>query len=275
MRLKENVGSVIALWRYPVKSMLGEELNFSEITEYGLVGDRLYALVDAADGKIASAKNPRKWPSMFDFRAVLADSPRISTHLPAVRITLHDGGVVDSRQPDIDLVLSKALTREVRLQSRSPGLGVTTSEEYNTGDQDNAAMDTITEFTLPEGTFFDTGIVHLLTTATIDRLSSLYPEGRVEVRRFRPNIVIETVRKESDFVENSWVGRVLAVGDSVRLILTALCGRCVMTTLAQADLPYDRGILRAAVQHNHSKVGIYACVLEGGTVRRGDSITLE
>src|ERR1700760_4593845 len=68
-----DLGSVVSLWRYPVKSMLGEELNAAEVTKHGLSGDRAYALVDSSDGKIASAKNPGKWPRLFDFRAALVE----------------------------------------------------------------------------------------------------------------------------------------------------------------------------------------------------------
>jgi uncharacterized protein YcbX len=64
-----DIGSVVSLWRHPVKSMMGEELNATEVTDRGLLGDRAYALVDSSDGKVASAKNPRKWPNLFDFRA--------------------------------------------------------------------------------------------------------------------------------------------------------------------------------------------------------------
>src|SRR5258708_32399529 len=108
-------GSVVALWRYPVKSMMGEELNASEVTEGGLLGDRAYALVDSSDGKVASAKTPRKWPSLFDFRAALADVPRTGMTMPPVRITLPDGTVLSSEQPDIHRVLSTALKRPVAL----------------------------------------------------------------------------------------------------------------------------------------------------------------
>ena len=117
--------------------------------------------------------------------------------------------------------------------------------------------------------------MHLLTTATLDRLRGLYPQGRFEVRRFRPNIVVETANVERDFLENGWIGQVLAIGDSVRLSVTGPCPRCVMTTLPQGDLPKDTGILRTAAQHNRANIGIYASVLEAGTVRRGDSVRLE
>ena len=117
--------------------------------------------------------------------------------------------------------------------------------------------------------------MHLLTTATLDRLRVLYPQGRFEVRRFRPNIVVETANGEKDFVENAWIGQVLAIGDAIRLSITGPCPRCVMTTLPQGDLPKDAGILRTAAQHNRANVGVYASVLQGGTVRRGDSVRLE
>src|SRR6266550_9043842 len=106
---RDPVGSVVSLWRYPVKSMLGEELNASNVTDRGLAGDRGYALVDNADGKIASAKNPRKWPRMFTFRAALAADPARGESLPAVRITLPNGDLVTSEQADHDERLSDAL----------------------------------------------------------------------------------------------------------------------------------------------------------------------
>src|SRR6266404_6081568 len=109
-------GSVVALWRYPVKSMMGEELNAAEVSKAGLLGDRAYALVDGSDGKVASAKNPRKWPRLFDFRAALADVPRTSTTMPPVRITLPNGTVVSSEQRDIDQILSTVLKRPVTLE---------------------------------------------------------------------------------------------------------------------------------------------------------------
>jgi uncharacterized protein YcbX len=135
--------------------------------------------------------------------------------------------------------------------------------------------DTITDFTLPDGMFFDAAVVHLITTATVDRLRELYPQGRFEVRRFRPNIVVQLASDEKSFAENAWVGHTVGIGNDVRLNITKTCGRCVMTTLAQGDLPKDPGILRTAAQHNKANVGVYAAVARGGTIRRGDPVTLE
>src|SRR4051812_46641013 len=97
---QDQAGAVVALWRYPVKSMLGEELNASAVTERGLLGDRAYALLDRADGKIASAKNPRKWPQLFDFRAAYITPVHPRAPLPAVRITLPDGATLTTEQAD-------------------------------------------------------------------------------------------------------------------------------------------------------------------------------
>jgi uncharacterized protein YcbX len=268
-----EVGSVVSLWQYPVKSMMGEELNATEVTERGLHGDRAYALVDRADGKVATAKNPRKWPRLFDFRASLIEPARAAAKIPPVRIALPDGTTVTSDQGDLNQILSKALNREVTL--RAAQRGEVTAEEYWPDMEGLDHRDTVTDFTLPEGTFFDCATVHLLTTATLDRLRELYPQGRFEVRRFRPNIVVQLASGEKGFAENAWVGHTLAIGDDVRLSITGPCARCVMTTLAQGDLSTDPGILRTAAQHNQVNVGVYAAVVRGGTIRRGDPVRIE
>jgi len=271
-----EAGSVVGLWRYPVKSMMGEELNAAEVTDRGLVGDRQFALVDASTGKVAGAKNPRKWGNFFDFRATYVEPPERGSKLPAVRLTLPDGTVATSEQPDLAQVLSRALGREVAF-AEAPHDGESSgaqAEEYWPDMEGLDYRDTVTEWELPAGTFFDLAVVHLLTTATIERLRALYPEGRFEVRRFRPNIVVATAPDQQGFVENDWIGRTLALGDEVRVRITGPCPRCVMTTLPQGDLPKDPGILRTAAQNNQANVGVYADVIVGGTIRRGDPVTL-
>jgi MOSC domain-containing protein len=271
-----NIGRVVSIWRYPVKSMMGEELNKAEVAERGIVGDRAYAILDTAEGKVASAKNPRKWPELFDYRAVFTDEPRISAKFPSVRITLPGGSMITSDERNVSRVLSGALGREVSLNvTEARREERATAEEYWPDMEGLDYRDTVTDFDLPEGTFFDCAVLHVLTTATIDRLRELYPDGRFEVRRFRPNIVVEPIEGTKDFVENAWIGRTLAIGDAVRLSVTGPCPRCVMTTLPQGDLPRDPGILRAAAQHNSANVGVYASVLNGGELRRGDSVQIE
>jgi uncharacterized protein YcbX len=268
--------AVAVLWRYPVKSMLGEELNAAEVTERGLLGDRRFAVVDAVTGKVAGAKNPRKWGNFFDFRAAYVQPPQPGSPLPAVRVTLPDGAVVTSDRPELPQVLSRALGREVAFaEAQHDGeASAATAEEYWPDMEGLDFRETVTDFELPAGTFFDLALVHLLTTATIDHLRGLYPPGRFEVRRFRPNIVVSTGPDQQGFVENDWIGHTIAVGDQVRLRVTGPCPRCVMTTLPQGDLPKDAGILRTAAQHNNVNVGVYADVLAGGPIRRGDPVTL-
>jgi uncharacterized protein YcbX len=265
--------------------MMGEELNAADVTASGLLGDRAYALIDGADGKVASAKNPRKWPQLFDFRAAFVNDPREGSKLPPVRITLPDGTAVTNEQADLNEILSGALKRGVAFAAAEPGQpgaaaasaspAAASAEEYWPDFDGLDFRNTVTDFDLPAGTFFDCAVVHVLTTATLDRLRELYPAGRFEVRRFRPNMVLETATGPADFVENAWIGRTLAIGEGVRLGITEACPRCVMTTLPQGDLPADSGILRTAAKHNDVHVGVYASVLQGGRVRRGDAIRIE
>ena len=210
MATQTELGVVGSLWRYPVKSMMGEELNAAEVTERGLRGDRVYALVDCADGKVATAKNPRKWPHLFDFRATFIDPARAGAQAAPIRIALPDGTMVTSAQEDCSQILSRALAREVMLDAAGRGNAETPSsasnalaanaEEYWPDMEGLDFRDTVTDFALPLGTFFDCAVVHLLTTATLDRLSELYPRGRFEVRRFRPNIVVQPASGERGFI---------------------------------------------------------------------------
>ena len=115
--MQKVLGSIVSLWRYPAKSMMGEELNAAEVTKDGLLGDRAYALLDSLDGKVAGAKNPRKWPTLFDFRAVLADATRAGVKVSLVRVALPEGTIVNSEQPDVHRTLSDVLKREVTLSA--------------------------------------------------------------------------------------------------------------------------------------------------------------
>ena len=289
----EVIGSVVSLWRYPVKSMMGEELAASDVTERGLVGDRAYALIDRESGKLASAKHPRKWGRLFDFGAVFIEPPRVGEVAPPVRIAFPDGSTVTSKEPDLDRMLSEVLGREVTFAASAPEAA--TFEEVwpalkgsrlygnvQPGKGEEVVTDVPAAFAAPVGTFFDFSAIHLLTTNTLDRLRELAPEGRFEVRRFRPNIVVEIPRVRG-LVENDWARRVVAIGE-VRLKVIIPTPRCVMTTLAQGDLPRDPSILRATADHNRIRAGglgelpcagVYAAVLTPGTIRRGDPVRLE
>jgi uncharacterized protein YcbX len=268
-----KVGSVAALHRYPVKSMMGEELNATRIGTKGVQGDRSFALADPETGKIASAKNPSKWPNLFQFRAVFAQPLIEAGPLPPVSITFPDGSTASTEDEDLEALLSSSLGKPVRFLAGAPASG--TLEEYWPDIEGLARREVVTDEPLPAETFFDLGMIHLLTTGTLDSLRSLYPQGRFESRRFRPNLVIETAPDLGGFPENEWNDRVVAIGDEVKLKITGACGRCVMTTLGQGDLPKDSGILKTAVNYNKAQVGAYASVVQGGMVHRGDAVRIE
>lgn len=251
--------------------MINHALNSAEITGHGLQGDRSYALRDSETGKVVSAKNPRKWPNLFSYHARYSDSPQAGADVPPVRVTLPDGGVAVSTMPDFSATLSAKLGRSVTLLAappKDPQL-----EEYWPDMEELSNRDVVTDEAMPQGTFFDCATLHVLTTGTLDRLRELNPRSRFEPRRFRPNIIADT-GDQKGFVENDWIGKVIAIGPEVRIKITGPCPRCVMTTLSQADLPQDTGILKTAAHHNEAKVGVYASVIQTGTIRIGDTLTL-
>ena len=286
MRTDERVlGRIASLWRYPVKSMQGEALNAGHLGERGILGDRALALLDVETGKVASAKSPRMWPDLLDFHATFVDPPRADEPLPPVRITLPNGEQVRSDDPIAEKLLSEATGRSVRLISSNPK-GAT--YDYYVPDiegVDPRGRDFYVETPndmFETGSLHDAAPIHLLTTATLDRLGELYPEGRFEVRRFRPNLVIQTTDDHSGFVENAWLKRELTIGSAL-VRITFPMNRCVMTTLPQADLPRDPGILRTVAQHNRLQVlsigklpcvGVSGLVMRPGMLHQGDPIAL-
>jgi hypothetical protein len=268
-----KIGSVASLHRYPVKSMMGEELNATRVGTKGFHGDRAFAIADVETGKIASAKNPSKWPTLFSFRAAFTEPLNGSDSLPPALITFPDGSTITTEDKDIATRLSFNLGKPVRFLKSAPAAG--TLEEYWADIDGLARRDVVTDEALPAETFFDLGMIHLLTTATLDSFRALYPEGRFESRRFRPNLVIQTSPDFKGFPENEWDEKILAIGGEVKIKITGPCGRCVMTTLPQGDLPKDTGILKTAARHNQARVGAYASVLQGGVIRAGDSVQIE
>ena len=267
-----QIGIVAALHRYPVKSMIGEELNATRVGTKGFHGDRAFAIADAETGKIASAKNPSKWPTLFSFRAAFA-GPLNGDALPPAWITLPDGSAVSTEDKSLATRLSSSLGKPVRFLKSATSTG--TLEEYWPDIDGLARRDVVTDEAMPAETFFDCATIHFLTTATLASLRALYPEGRFETRRFRPNLVIQTAPDFKGFPENEWDEKILAIGSEVKIKITGPCGRCVMTTLPQGDLPKDTGILKTAARHNQARVGAYAAVLQGGVIRSGDSVQIE
>lgn len=294
--MSETVGSVAGLWRFPVKSMKGERLEQAELTERGLVGDRAYALIDVDTGKVVSAKSVKLFPDILSCKAAFVEPTRAGHELPAVRITLPDGMSVTSDSGDSDRALSAHFRRDVTLARSAPDDFTIDQYHPDVENLDPAGhRDTVVEQKLgsaffaevglaspvPVGSFFDLFPLSVLTTSTLDRLNELSPESRFDERRFRMNLIVRT--KEAGFVENNWIGRSLAIGDAARLDVALPDPRCVMTTLAQDELPKATDVLRTLAGYNMIQVGdagqfpcagVYAVVRAQGSLRTGDLVTL-
>ena len=287
-----GVGSLAHLWRFPVKSMLGERLDEAVLTPHGLVGDRAYALLETTSGKVVSAKNVKAFPNIFACRAAFVAPPQPGRDLPAVRITLPDGRSTTSDAADVDSTLSGFFGRGVTLARTAPA-NFTIDEYHPDIEKDDLGPAIEAQLgaalfakigapsPVPAGAFFDAFPLSLLTTATLERLNTLRPQTRFDERRFRMNVIVRA--QQSGFVENDWVNHTLEIGEAVRLRITMPDPRCVMTTLAQGDLPRDIEVLRTLTAHNRIAVvglgdmpcaGVYAMVLSAGTLRAGDPIRL-
>jgi uncharacterized protein len=296
MGITVQVGSVTGLWRFPVKSMRGEQLDEAQVTERGLVGDRAYALIDTDTGKVVSAKSVKRFPDLLACRAAFVQPPGADEDLPPVEITLPDGSTVRSDASDVSGVLSTFFQRDVTLARAAPDDFTIDQYHPDIEDVDPAGhRDTVVEQKLgaaffaeagipspvPVGSFFDLFPVSVLTTSTLEQLSALQPQSRFDERRFRMNVIIDS--EEAGFVENDWVSRQLAIGDAVRLSVALPDPRCVMTTLAQEELPKDSDVLRTLTRYNRVQVagagrfpcaGVYAVVEAPGTLRTGDAVAL-
>ncbi|MCP9847627.1 MOSC domain-containing protein [Synechococcus sp. Lug-A] len=273
------VGRVEALWRYPVKSMLGECLPQVEVGEGGICGDRAYALWDHATGRVASAKNPRLWRSLLQYQAQFVAPPLPGQALPAAAISAAadraagtEAAPLLTSDPEAGAQLSAWLGRQVSLLDR-PQEGASL-DQYWPPVQEREFQDVVNELVLPAGTFFDSCPIHAISTATLDRLRQLEPDLDFAVERFRPNLLMAPLEGDEGFVEEAWLGHRLRIGKRALLQVDTACPRCVITTLAQCGLPEDIEILRATARHNKVIAGIRLSVLSPGPVAVGDPITL-
>src|SRR5580693_4420171 len=277
------LGTVAVLRRYPVKSMLGEDVDVGHVTFTGLAGDRQLAVVSRATGKIASAKFPRLWRDLLTLSAA-ADDPAVDG---AVRVTLPEGKIVWSSDAGVDAVLSDLLDEPVTLTATPvPGAALDRAvpEAVLRDGVDAQVPAELMELGGggPPGTFVDFAPLHLLTTSTLDRIAELSPHGRADLERYRPNIVIRTAA--AGFTENNWLERILRVGDDLVLRVIARTPRCAVPTLAHGALPRDPDALRVLARHNRVEpldsldpepcAGVYAQVLRPGRIRTGDPVRL-
>ena len=284
------VGTVRQLGRFPVKSMQGESPSSVRLETPGVVGDRTHGLIDVETGKVACAKDPRRWSALLQCRAVHAGEPGAGDGFV---FTLPDGSEVLSRDAEAEAKLSAALGRQVRLASQVGDAGydyvwevdgiapdeVIEGSRTGTTDEGHAVSTMPLAFMAP-GTFQDVAPITLMTTAALAAMAGHHPGGDWSPERFRSNLLLD-VPGES-VVENDWVERRLRIG-TAELEVIARAPRCVMTTLAQPGLERDREILRTVARHNRQEfagmgqwacLGAYASVVTPGDVSVGDEVEL-
>lgn len=285
------VGQVHEIWRYPLKSMGGERLDRCDVGPQGLLGDRGWALRDERAGEIRGAK---KLPKLMLCQARYVEEPS-SEKIPHVEISLPGGTTVRSDDSRAAERLSEFLGRSVTLWPVQPASDIehyrrsrSLSDEallrdYLSREPDEplpdlsalpqSLLEELLEFASPLGTYFDVSPLHLLTTATVEALSSLNPDAVLDVRRFRPNFYIETPEDLDGFVEFAWCGKALRIGD-VPVNCEIPAPRCGVTTHEQPGLPKDPSILRTIVRQAGQNIGIYASPAEPGSARIGDPVEL-
>jgi len=286
------VGSVSQLWRYPVKSMRGERLDSTDVVAtYGIPGDRGWAVRDETVGEIRGAK---KIGALVQLAARYIEEPS-GASTPPVEIDLGDGTTVTSDDPAVAEVLSARLGRPVTLWPRRPAedrdhyrrvelpdedefrrqLGLLPGEP--TPDWSTMAppemMAELIEYVGPRGTYFDSFQLHVLTTTSIATLAAGTPGASMDIRRFRPNVVVDTGSEPRGFPEIDWCGRHLRIGTVVAEVIQPV-SRCVMVTLPQDDLPVERRILRTLVRETKMDFGIGLTVVEPGHIAEGDPVEL-
>ncbi len=247
---------IVEIWRYPVKSMQGEELDRAELGPDGIQGDRHWAVVDAETGVSLSAK---RYPELLTCRSWTKDSEIV--------IALPDGSEIPAGSTDAANGLSDLLGRKVITRSAESTHVI--EHEFPTAITEGEGE----PFLWKPGTaaFFDRAPLHLLTSATLGELRRLQPDSVFHRARFRPNLIIDT--DETGFVENDWVNRELMLG-SLKCEVIDHKPRCVMVTRCQEDLPKDVEVIKTILEHNGGNAGVELRALECGTIRCGDEVVI-
>jgi uncharacterized protein YcbX len=237
---------VSALWLYPVQSLRGQKMEALDFVSDGLRMDRWFGIRDVETGDMVGSSSAKKaWRQLITWDAQLLTP--VDADVPKVEIRFPDGTHMVSDDPKIDGVMSERLGRAVELRGKD---GVKSAHRY------------------------DLAHCHLLTSATLKRLSQSHPEGDFAPQRFRPNMVLDC-GEEIGFIEQPWLGHRIAAASGAVLEGTEDCVRCALTTRAQGDLPSDPKILHTVMLENNTNAGIYAKVSKPGRVSVGDVISVE
>ncbi len=285
-----SVGTVSQLWRYPVKSMAGEQLATAQIDQNGVAGDRGWAIREV---EADVTRNAREMPKLLQFAAAYAESPSFEQRSPAVSITTPDDHQVQSADDDRDQQLSAILGRPVMLTPLHPaddlawyargalpeGVDPMDALRQLLGmEADDPIPDLsglpqeLQGFSTPPGTYFDCYPMHIMTTSSLGALASAGGGDDVDVRRFRPNVLIDTGDTEG-LLEVDWTGKQLRLGEVV-LVLKTTTVRCSVPAHAQRAFGASRAVGRALIERTKQHLGSYCYVVEGGAIHVGDTVEL-
>ncbi|WP_207546389.1 MOSC domain-containing protein [Mycolicibacterium monacense] len=293
-----RVGQVAAMWRYPVKSLGGEAVDEVRVGPQGVHGDRLWAVRDVEHDITATARRTPKLLTATARYCVEVPPDAGPGRVPDVEITFPDGTVLRSDDPAVHVKLSELVGREMRLTALPPASD-TSLHRLASGGPDNSpiasmrsdfgiaegerlpdlSMMRIADLTLlarystPPGMFVDLAPVHVMTTASLATIGAELGEDAVDVRRFRPNVLLAVDDPADGLPESHWTGGHLTVGGAV-LEVTMPTIRCVIPSRAQPGLEVDRRITRAVAQRADRCLGSYCWVTTGGVVTVGDEVAL-
>lgn len=275
-----DLGRVAEIFRYPVKSMLGETLESARVDIDGLPGDRAWGVRDEQRGDFFVAK---RCAALMSCRATLGTEAEAS-EVPSIR--LPDGETLSADADGASQRLSRALGREVTLWPVIPEARRVEPKEAADPLAEMQAMmarepgEPEPDFSNPppellevyarEGPFFDAYPLLLMTTRSLASIAAAAPESCIDVRRFRPNILIES-DEPGAFPEQDWIGQRIRIGEA-RLKIQSTCIRCVMTTHGFSDVPNDPRVMRTLVKEAEGNLGVYATVEAPGRLARGDSL---
>ena len=242
---------VIGLWRYPVKSLQGEPVDVATVEADGVAGDRRWGIRDLRTGRILTA---RRRPELLGASSALRGDEPV--------ITLPDGSTLVGVGQRTDRQLSGWLASPVSLVPASDGAG---RAEFFADATDDASQAVV--WTMPDGRYVDAAPILVLTTASLRTAAAHYPDGTWDVRRFRPNVLIDL--DGDGWVEDSWIGRHLQVG-TVTLLPTQPCTRCTMVTRSQPGLDADVDVFRTLARHHGGLLGVWSDVVVPGSLSLGD-----
>lgn len=284
------VGRVKEIWRFPVKSMQGSRLEEAPIIKNGIIGDRAWAMRDDVRKEVQWGK---KYPQLMQCSARYIEEPKDGEFSP-VEITFPDGEKAQSSTERVNEKLTELIGNAASLWHIQPRENLEFYKRYKHDDPDEFMSELMGTFAresgepvpdmaiYPEllvdyvaipGTFFDYTPLQILTTASLRDMEAKNPNANWDVRRFRPNILIETTDDISGPVEGTWEGATVRMG-SVTVDMLGPTPRCGMTMQPQGDLPKDKTILRSIVKDADQNLGAYCTVAESGNVKVGDPVEL-